>query len=416
MPIHRAAVIVTLASLLGAACTPVTPPPTSAAATTTAATSGPPTTGAPPPSTIPPPADRLTIVVDELRASPLAEIGQAYGAATGVSVTVETRSVAESLAGALIAEDAGDLPDVLLVPHDAVGRLADLGHLAELDFETGGLDDRALAGFTVGGRLYGLPYGLEAVALFRNTDLVPTAPATWTELAEQCRSLEPNQCLGVPEDFFHHAGLLFTGGGYLFGDAWDVADLGVEQAVAGARLIRRLVADGVLGRPAGYPELAGEFARSELAFLVAGPWHVAPARDAGPPFAVSALPGEGRDPARPLVGIQGFVTAANGREELSEELLRRLANEPAAMAELALADWRVPALMAARAELPPEVGGFLRSVTDGTIIPNLPAVGELWTPLDEAISDLYRDPARPVEDILAEAAARIRAATDVPGP
>ncbi|NJL27182.1 MAG: extracellular solute-binding protein, partial [Thermoanaerobaculia bacterium] len=40
----------------------------------------------------------------------------------------------------------------------------------------------ALDLFTVDGVLYGMPYAVENLAFFRNTDLVPEAPATWDEV------------------------------------------------------------------------------------------------------------------------------------------------------------------------------------------------------------------------------------------
>ena len=47
-----------------------------------------------------------------------------------------------------------------------------------------GFSEVAVQAFTYEGQTYGLPYAVENIALVRNTDLVPDAPATFEEMVQ----------------------------------------------------------------------------------------------------------------------------------------------------------------------------------------------------------------------------------------
>ena len=47
----------------------------------------------------------------------------------------------------------------------------------------------AIDGFIYNGQLYGVPLAVENIGFFRNTELVPEAPATWAEVEEVGQAL-----------------------------------------------------------------------------------------------------------------------------------------------------------------------------------------------------------------------------------
>ena len=141
--------------------------------------------------------------------------------------------------------------------HDWIGNLVQNGAVDPIQLteaQLAGFPQIAIDAVTFGGQIYGVPYALENVALFRNTDLAPEAPATIEELVETGRSLQADGktseilCLQVGDqgDVYHMYPLYTSGGGYLFGTAadgtLDPSDLGVgtEVSMAAFRLIREL--------------------------------------------------------------------------------------------------------------------------------------------------------------------------------
>ena len=74
--------------------------------------------------------------------------------------------------------------------------------------------------------LLGLPYAVENIALFRNTDLVPEAPATFEDLETVALQLQSDGTVEVPlaiqqaptADPYHNYPMYSGGGGYVFGE------------------------------------------------------------------------------------------------------------------------------------------------------------------------------------------------------
>ncbi len=58
--------------------------------------------------------------------------------------------------------------------------------------------DVAIEAFTYDGALYGVPYAIENIALVRNVDLVPEAPATFEDLEATALALQADGTVDVP--------------------------------------------------------------------------------------------------------------------------------------------------------------------------------------------------------------------------
>ena len=124
----------------------------------------------------------LTIWADDTRAPILLSLAEEFQASTGVALVVE--QVADIRDQFTIAAPAGEGPDIIIGAHDWIGQLISSGLLAPIDLgaKAGDFTDVSLTGFTYDGQLYGMPYAVENLAFFRNTDMVPEAPATWDEV------------------------------------------------------------------------------------------------------------------------------------------------------------------------------------------------------------------------------------------
>lgn len=79
-----------------------------------------------------------------------------------------------------MAGPAGEGPDIFVGAHDQLGGLVASGIVAPLDLGAKAdlFTSASVAALNYEGANYGLPYSIENIALIRNTDLVPEAPAT----------------------------------------------------------------------------------------------------------------------------------------------------------------------------------------------------------------------------------------------
>src|SRR5690606_31306828 len=126
----------------------------------------------------------LVIWADETRTPVLKEFVADFEAQVGVKVTVEehVETLREDF---LAAAEQGQGPDIVVGAHDWSGQFAADGVIVPATLgedKAAALNATSIKAFTVDGNLYGVPYAMENLALIRNTDLAPEAPATFEEL------------------------------------------------------------------------------------------------------------------------------------------------------------------------------------------------------------------------------------------
>src|SRR5258708_339313 len=166
----------------------------------------------------------LTIWADEVKIDAVTKIGKDFTAKYNVPIRTQQVNFGDIRTGIKIAGPAGTGADIFVGAHDWLRDLVINGVVAPLDLgdKIKNLDPVAVKAFTYDGKLYGLPYGIEAVALYYNKELVPTPPKTWDELKAIAQKLQDDTKLTpayiLPEGDAYHTEFLLTGfGGYIFG-------------------------------------------------------------------------------------------------------------------------------------------------------------------------------------------------------
>jgi maltose-binding protein MalE len=270
----------------------------------------------------------------------------------------------------------------------------DLGEKAEL------FAPAAVAALYYEGANYGLPYSIENIALLRNTDLVPDAPATWAELEEVALALQADGTVDVPlaiqqnpGDPFHNMPLFSALGGYVFGENADGSlnpdDIGIdsEGGLAAARAFGAWSESGLISGDLEYDQMTEAFGTGLAPFAITGPWAVP--SFSGVNFVVEPFPPIEGGEARPFVGVQALMLSAFAENPLLAQtfLIDFLATEEAALA-LFEADPRPPAHLDALAVVSsdPNILGFGEAGKNGTPMPAIPEMGSVW----QAWTDAYQ--------------------------
>ncbi|MFE0153278.1 extracellular solute-binding protein [Nonomuraea sp. NPDC059007] len=371
-------------------------------------------------SAAPPPAT-LTVWADDSRAAPLQRIAATFEKDRGVQVKIVQKAMGNLRDDFVSQAPSGQGPDVIVGPHDWLGKLVQNGVVAPLDLSAKAalFSAAAMRAMTYDGQTYGLPYAIESVAVLRNTKLVPTAPATFDELVARGKSLvkagKSTYPVGLPVDPkagspFHLYALQTSFGSQVFGPDGEL-EIDNPGGLKFAAYLKRLAADKAVSTSLTGDIATNAFVKGETPFLVTGPWDAPALAKAGVPFAVDPVPPAGPEKARPFAGVQGFfVSAKSANPILANDFLVNYLATPQAQKALHAAGGRPPAMTSVREELAgdPVLAGFAEAAADGVPTPNVPQMDAVWA--DWGLSQLAIITGRgePAE-LTRKAAERIRA-------
>jgi arabinogalactan oligomer / maltooligosaccharide transport system substrate-binding protein len=354
----------------------------------------------------------LVIWGDENRVAALEPFAEQFGEENGVTVALQEVAVDELADQFQRAGPAGEGPDIAVVPHDAIGRLVDGGTISPVDIPNADdFEEVAIDAFTFQGQTYGLPYATENVALVRNTDLVPEAPATWEDLERTALELQESGDveLGLalqadPADPFHNYPLYSSFGARVFGVdeegtyQADQVEIDSDAGLAAADAFAGWVESGLINPSTTYDVMIETFGAGDAAFAITGPWAVTNtdppgfAEQDGLNFEVTPIPPTEGGDTHPFVGVQGFVVSSFSENALLAQTFATdfMATEEAQLA-LFEAGGRPPALTSALEQVAddPIIAGFADAAADGHPTPAIPEMGSAWTPWTDAYELIY---------------------------
>lgn len=356
--------------------------------------------------------DALLIWADDTRAPVLQSLAEDFEAEYGIALEVQELGFGDIRDQLRVAGPAGEGPDIIIGANDWLGELVSNGLLAEIDL--GETEELFLPGavdlFNYGGTQYGLPYAVENVALVRNTDLVPEAPATWDDVATITQELVDSE--EVPfgyiertNDPYHFFAVQSAFGGYVFGrnedGSYDPSDVGVdsEGSIASGEWLNALVEGGYIPTDLGYDEVHELFNSGEAAMIITGPWALPIIRDSGVPYEVSALPEGPAGPSTPFIGGQGFmISAFSENTVLAEAFLLEYIATDEVMQALFEADPRPSAYVAVNDNIEDaDIAGFAAAGANGIPQPNIPEMSAVWTAWGNAMEFVIRQSESPAD-------------------
>ena len=345
-------------------------------------------------------------------------LAERFQADTGVEVVVETPDDGPQKFQQAAA--AGKGPDIYVYAHDRIGEWIAGGLIRPV---TPGpalradIDPLAWRGFSSRGRLWGYPYAIEAVTLVYNKALVAQPPRSFDELLALDDRLARQGRRAILWDYTNNYfswPLLAAQGGYAFGQrpdgGFDPLDTGVNNAgaLAGARLIDRMIREGRMPAGSGYPEMEAAMAQGRVAMMINGPWSWVNLARVGIDIGVARIPSVGGHPAAPFVGIKGLmVNRASRQPELAVEFIEQhLLTLPGLRAINRAEPIGAPASRAYYAELSADarIAGIMASARDGVPTPSIPQMGRFWAAMKSALTNLSEGRQTPQQAL--DAAAR----------
>lgn len=347
----------------------------------------------------------LVIWADDKRAAALKPLAAKFATDNGVTVKVE--AISQNIIQQFVtASQAGTAPDIVVWAHDVIGNLVANGDIDPVQLaDTSAFDPLAIKGMTFNGQLYGIPYSVENIALFRNVDLVPNAPATMEDLVTAGKALvtsgKTKEILslqvGQKGDAYHIYPLFVSAGGAFFGqtatgdpDPKNVAVDSPGSLAAGAKIAALgEKGDKALKRSIDDKNAIPLFFGKQSPFLISGPWAVSDIKKAGINYDITPIPPfAGGQPAGPFLGVNGFYVASKGKNKtLAQEFATNYLTTLEVQVALYNAEPRRPALIAAVDQVKAtdaDIPKFQAASANGTILPAIPEMGQVWGPFGVA--------------------------------
>lgn len=349
-----------------------------------------------------------------------------FSSAFGVEVDLVKVAFGDAKQQMILGAPQGEAPDLLIgVPHDQLGEMAIAGVLADMtSFATSSylqdLGGQARLAYTFGGKLFGLPMFVEGPALIINTDLVSEVPQTYEELIATAQALTTADTFGFLYDignFYFSYNWIHTFGGFVFdrdaGGDLDPAQLGVanEGAVKGAEAIKALRYDfNLIPSGTDYGVADGQFIDGTLAMIYNGPWAIPAYLDAGINLKVVPMPSlADGTPWSGFMGVQGVVMNQFSPDKVDAANLAKWLTRPDAQVSMANLSGRIPASGTALAQVQddPIISGFGAALATAEPMPNIPAMGQVWGPMGNALTVILEAADSNVDSTLEQAASEI---------
>lgn len=347
---------------------------------------------------------KLTIWVDQGLSAVMQELAAAYETTHPVDVIVENHD--EILDDFLGAAPAGTGPDIAVFPHDRVAQLYGDGLLSSIDL--GGLEQdfvqTSLDATTIAGNLYAMPYAVESLAMFYNTDLVQTPPTTWDELHTMGMAMQGAESVtwgfslsGTTYDAYP---LMTANGGYVFGKnpdgSWNTDDLGVGSAgmISFGEMVNNWNLEGFLNPNVDWQEAHDLFKAGEVPWLMAGPWALDQIRASGVPYAIHNFPS-----GYPFLGVRGFViNSFSTKQTLAASFLTDFMADVYPMTRLYEEGHRPPAYIPVQEMITdPDIVAFGQVAANAEPMPNVPEMGCVWGSWGNALTFIMAGVKTPTE-------------------
>ncbi|MDO5724275.1 MAG: maltose ABC transporter substrate-binding protein [Flaviflexus sp.] len=334
----------------------------------------------------------LTVWVDSNREPAVSEAAKQYEDATGNSVRLVVKEFDEIRTEFQTQAPNDGGPDITVGAHDWLGEFYENGVVSpiELGDTVDDFNEVTIQAFTYADQVYGLPYAVENVALIRNTELAPEAPADYAEMVEMGKDAKYPFLIQTGEDSDPYTYYPFqtSFGNSVFAqndDGTYSTDLTIadDAGIEFANWLREEGQSGTgnLDTAITYDVAIDAFSKGESPFIIGGPWMIQEFADAGLDLAVDPIPSAGGQDAQPFVGVQGFYVSAYAANPVAAtDFLVNYIGSKDIQISLYEAGNRTPALTEAAEAITddPLTDGFAKVAENAVPMPSIPEMGAVW--------------------------------------
>jgi arabinogalactan oligomer/maltooligosaccharide transport system substrate-binding protein len=289
---------------------------------------------------------------------------------------------------------AGGGPDMFIGPNDSLGSEARGAFLADL---TGKIDpvlaetnEVSTAGSQVDGKTFMVPESLKAVAMYYDSEKVPTPPTTTDELMAWVKG---GGKLGVISGEYFGWGFYSAFGGKIFDDTGKCAATATTGVADALKYVADLKAAGALV-DSDYGKVNDAFLNKEIDIMFNGNWTLGDYRAARPALAVGPVPAGPGGVAKTMTGVDGwYINAASQNQDLAIAVASQLVSQAAQTIEVDVAG-HVPSNTGISI-IDPLVKSFSDAINAGDARPQVAEMNNYWGNFNKAWTDVLTAGADP---------------------
>ncbi len=182
-----------------------------------------------------------------------------------------------------IGASADELPDIAILDSPDHASYVEMGIFEDLTgkFDVGSYYEGTVNSCTVDGKLYGVPFGVNCLALYYNEDMLKEAgrevPTTWDELMDTAKALTTDSVTGLALCSVQNEEGTFNFVPWLWSTGADSYSIGSENGIRALTFIQNLVNEGVMSKECinwTQGDVMNQFIAGNVAMMENGPWQI----------------------------------------------------------------------------------------------------------------------------------------------
>lgn len=343
----------------------------------------------------------------------------------GVEVLVEEVNPTDQLTKLGQDGPAGLAADVVVFPHDSLGKAVTSNLVMPNDFfeekTRNNNTEAAIQGVSYDGVLYGYPRAAETYLLYYNKELVSEPPTSMEEVIEFSKTFTDKSknrygfMFETGNLYFAYPFLASTGG-YIYGNGGtDINDIGInsEQTLQSMEVYASL--REILPVKSGdiTPDIKrGLFTSGDLAMDINGPWELGGYKDAlGDNLGVAPIPSIGGQSAVSLSGIKAWYVNSYSQYPQAARLFADFAISKEAQLKLSALVGSVPTNNEAQEDDQIKndeyISAFTEQFRSSVPMPSIPEMANVWSPVGAALAEIW-DNNKDIKETLDKAVSQIK--------
>ena len=230
-----------------------------------------------------------------------------------------------------IGASADELPDIAILDSPDHASYATLGIFEDLtgQFDVDNYYEGTVNSCTLDGKLYGVPFGANCLALYYNEDMLNAAgcsvPTTWDELMDTAKALTTDSVTGLAFCSVQNEEGTFNFVPWLWSTGASSYELDSEGGIKALTFAKELIDSGVMSKECTnwtQGDVMNQFISGNVAMMVNGPWQIPTMQEEAPDlnWKVTLIPKDSEYAS--VLGGENYAVIKGGNTEGALDFLQ----------------------------------------------------------------------------------------------
>lgn len=222
-----------------------------------------------------------------------------------------------------IGASADELPDLAILDSPDHASYANMGIFADITgkFDVSNYFEGTVNSCTIDGKLYGVPFGVNCLALYYNEDMLNAAgcsvPTTWDELMETAKALTTDSVTGLALCSIQNEEGTFNFTPWLWSTGATSYDINNENGIQALTFFKDMIEAGVMSKECinwTQRDVMSQFISGNVAMMENGPWQIAAMQEEAPDlnWKVTLIPKD--EEYTSVLGGENYAVISGGNE------------------------------------------------------------------------------------------------------